>query len=149
LDFIPFIPASNLVLTALSLEVTTLVAASTMKVGIYTSNSNGTPNALVSNSNSGDLLGSALGVVTFTFSGPITLVAGSLYYLAVHWSSTTALRAIPVAALLPLSNNASGTTVNTVARATVTYTSGLPAIAPSITATSSIAPWVRMTLGTQ
>jgi hypothetical protein len=115
-----------------------------MRVGVYASNANGTPAALISASASGDLSGAAVATVTFTFAAPITFTAGTLYWIAVHFSSTTVLRAIPVAACMPISF-AAGSAVNTVMRGTQTY-GALPTTLPTLTPTSSIVPIVRLTL---
>ncbi len=141
LEFIPYIPATNISISALAFEVTTLLAGSNARIGIYSSNANGTPNALIAGS--GDLSCAAAGVQSFATTQ--NLVAGTLYWLCIHTSGTQTLRAIPVAGALPISSSASGTTVLTVGRATQTY-GALPSTAPAVTPTSSIVPWVRMTL---
>lgn len=141
LDYIPYIPATNISISALAFEVTTLLAGSNARIGIYSSNANGTPNALIAGS--GDLSCAAAGVQSFATTQ--NLVAGTLYWLCIHTSGTQILRAIPVAGALPIRSSASGTTVLTVGRATQTY-GALPSMAPAVTPTSSIVPWVRMTL---
>jgi len=141
IDFIPFIPNVTISISALAIEVTTLLAGSNARIGLYSSNANGTPNALIGGS--GDLSCAAIGVQSFATSQ--TLTAGTLYWLAVHTSGTQTLRAVAVGGCQPISFTVSGTAINTVGRATQTY-GALPATAPAITSTSANAMWVRMTL---
>ncbi len=141
LDFIPFIPSKNLTLNEIAIEVTTLLAASQAHVGIY-SDLNGSPNARLAGTTT-PLDCATTGFKTFALSN-LTMTAGQTYWLAVLTSSTQTLRAIPVAALLPIAAPASGTAISTVRRATSTFASGLPATAPATTPTSAVAPYARL-----
>lgn len=141
LDLFPFIPSREIVIDELAVEVTTLIAASQAKIGIYASDANGNPAALIAGS--GNLDCSTTGAKTAAV-GPLTLNAGTIYWLAIHSSSTQTYRGIPVAALQPLGHNATLNTSYTIRRATPAFAGGLPANAPATTLTSAIAPWMRM-----
>lgn len=144
LEFHPFIPARNMSIDELAIEVTTLIASSLAKVGIY-SDSGGQPNALLRGS--ADLDCSTIGVKAAAIAS-LALVAGTTYWLAVHANSTQTIRGIPLSALLPLGMAASGGTYFTTRRATATYASGLPSTAPATTLTNAIAPMVRVKVAT-
>ena len=135
LDFMPFIPVKSFTCNELAVEVTTLLAASSLRIGIYSDN-NGAPNAKLAETTVA-LLSATVGVKTSVIN--LAMTAGTVYWLAVLTSGTQALRAIPVAGLLPLSAPVSGTAVPTLRRATFVF-AALPATAPATTATSAIAP---------
>ena len=142
LDFMPFIPASNMTVNELAIEVTTVLAVSQVHVGIY-ADAAGAPAAKLVGTTT-PLDSTVLGVKVVAVSQ--ALVAGTRYWIAVLTSATQTLRAIPVAALIPLSAPASGTAIPNLRRATAVFATGLPATAPATTPTSAIAPWVRMRL---
>ena len=140
IDFYPFVPSKTFTIDRLALEVTTLIAASQLKIGIY-SDLAGIPDALLLGT--GDLDGASTGVkfgaVAFTF------VAGTPYWLAVHFSANTTVRGIAVGGLIQLAYPAAGgTALSTVRRATVTYASGLPNPAPSAVLNGAAAPVVML-----
>jgi hypothetical protein len=140
IDFYPFVPAKTFTIDRLALEVTTLIAASQLKIGIY-SDLAGIPDALLLGT--GNLDGASTGVkfeaAAFTF------VAGTPYWLAVHFSATTTVRGIAVGGLIQLAYPAAGgTALSTVRRATVTYASGLPNPAPAATLNGATAPNVML-----
>lgn len=142
LEMVPFIPSKDVTIDELAFEVTTLLAGSNCKVGLYSSNTTtGLPDTLLEGS--GDLSCATTGVKTYAIT-PRTLTAGTLYWLAVHFSSTQTLRALAVGGCMPIASQAAGTAVPTSIRATATYASGLPATAPSGTNTTVVAVWVRM-----
>lgn len=142
IDFYPYRPSRDIAIDELALEVTTLVAASQARVGIYSSTVAGLPDALLTGQ--GSLLDCASTGAKASAVGPITLTAGTLYYIAVHSSAAQTYRGLAVAALLPLGHTATGTAVYTLRRGTAWFATGLPAVAPATTLTSAIAPWVRM-----
>jgi hypothetical protein len=80
-------------------DVSTLLAGSTCRIGIYTSDHRGYPFKLVSGTDTGTISTAATGRQGATFTNPVTLSPG-LYYTAVQCSSasTLTLRANPVAA---------------------------------------------------
>lgn len=130
LDFVPYIPSKNITVDQLAIEVTTLVASSQARIGIYSSNASGVPDALLSGA--GTLLDcGSTGSKTSAVSPSVTLIAGTVYWLAIHYSSTQTLRSLSVGSLLPLNVPVTGTTHNTGRRATATFASGLPNPAPS------------------
>lgn len=141
MDFYPFIPARTITINELAIDVTTGVASSLAHAGIY-SDSSGVPGSLIVGTSS-TLDCSTTGVKNQAVSST-TLTAGTIYWLAVLTNSTQTLRAIPVAALVPLSISATGGTVNTIRRATQTF-GALPSTAPSTTLTgNTVAQMVRM-----
>jgi hypothetical protein len=143
MELIPFIPSKAITVNQLAIEVTTLLAASNCLAAIYSSNANGSPNALLVTTTNLDCATTGVKALSITSTA---LTAGTLYYIAVMFSSTQTLRGIAVAACLPVAQAASGTAVPTVVRATQTYASGMPSTAPAGTSTSTIVPWVRMQL---
>lgn len=144
LDFIPFVPMRNVTVSELAVEVTTAVASSQARVGIYDSTAGGLPGNLLTGQGTA-LDGAAVGAKTSAVAN-VTLLAGATYWLAVHASSTQTLRAMALASVMSLGAAATGTAVYSLRRATVTFASGLPATAPATTLTSSIVPWVRIKL---
>ena len=140
LEFYPFIPARDISIDELALDVSTGVASSLARAGIYSDN-NGQPSALLRGT--ADLNCATTGAKAEAVSA-LALTKGTTYWLAVLASSTQTLRGIPVSALLPLGLNASGGTYLTTRRATATYASGLPGTAPATTLNNAIAPLVRM-----
>lgn len=142
LEMVPFIPSKDVVIDELAFEVTTLLAGSNCKVGLYDSNpTTGLPDARLEGS--GDLSCATTGVKTNAIT-PRTLTAGTLYWLAIHFSSTQTVRAVAVGGCMPIASQAAGTAVPTSIRAKATYASGLPATAPAGTNTTVVAVWVRM-----
>jgi hypothetical protein len=146
LDFVPFIPDRNITINQLEARVTTLLAASTFKLGLYASDANGLPTTLLETS--GDLSAAALAVLQYNLPANRTLTAGTVYWLAVHHSSTPTLQAIAVGALPELFALTGNTSPLTVLRQTVTYASGLPnpATATPASAVSSLATRIAVRL---
>lgn len=141
IDFIPFIPVKSITVNELALEVTTLLAGSLAKIGIYGSDENGNPGALIVGT--GDLNCATTGAKTAVIANTI-LAANTIYWLAVHSSATQTYRALAVAALLPLGHTATLNATHTLRRAVVAFAGGLPANAPATVLTASVAPWVRL-----
>lgn len=142
LDFMPFIPADNISVDEFAIEVTTLLAASNARIGVYGAAADGLPGNLVAGS--GLLACSTAGAKAWAPGMSIYFKKGGVYWIGVLMSGTFTLRGIPLASLLPIGHAATGTAVNVLRRATQTFASGLPASPPAQTATSAIAPWVRM-----
>jgi hypothetical protein len=141
LDFIPFIPMKSITVNELALEVTTLLAGSLAKIGIYASDGNGNPSALIVGT--GNLDCATLGAKTAVIANTV-LILNTVYWLAVHSSATQTYRALAVAALLPLGHPATLNTTHTLRRATAAFAGGLPVNAPATVLTASVAPWVRL-----
>jgi hypothetical protein len=146
IEFTPFIPSRDITIDQLSIEVTTLIAASTARVGIYGSTGAGIPGELLTGQGSLLDCGTA-GAKVSNISGGIVLSAGVTYWLALHFSSTQAVRALAVGSLLALSIPQTGTTQNVGRRGTATFASGLPATAPAAPLVSASMPRVALRLG--
>jgi hypothetical protein len=142
LDLVPFIPADNISIEEFAIEVTTLLAASNARIGVYGADAAGLPGNLVASS--GLLSCATAGAKVWAPGMPVYFKKGGIYWIAVLMSGTFTLRGIPLAALLPIGHAATGTAVNVLRRATQTFASGMPALPPGQIATSAIAPWVRM-----
>jgi Collagen triple helix repeat (20 copies) len=100
-------------LTQLRAEVSTLLASSSFRLGLYEDNGSGYPGALVAGSDVSAFDSSTAGVKPNIFAAPITLAAG-LYWVAINNSGTPTLRGISVAAIDPVLgfNPAGGTSCN-------------------------------------
>lgn len=139
LDFYPFIPAKSFNIDQLAIEVSTAVASSLARVGIYSNNA-GVPGDKLTESASTLDCGTT-GVKTASIS-TFAFTAGTVYWLAILSSSTQSYRGLAVAAMMPL--DAGTTSINTVRRATQTFANGLPSTGSAGTLTSTIAPIIRM-----
>ncbi len=118
-------------------EVSTAVAASEFHLAIYSSNSDGTPNAAIASAlaNSGATTGNRTPTVS------VSLAAGTLYWILVHHSSTATLRAIAVGAAMSLGYPVTANSgPYTALRGTATYASGALATLPSLTRTANVPP---------
>lgn len=141
LEYYPYCPSRDVTIDELALEVTTAVAATNARLGVYDSTSGGIPGNLLTGA--GTLLDcSTAGVKTSAVLPTVTLKAGIQYWLAVLSSGTQTYRGIPLAGLTPLPV-ASGTP-NTCYRQTQTFASGLPSTASGLTFSSNIGVWIRM-----
>ena len=141
LDLVPFIPAKAITVNQLNLEVTTLLAASTARLGIYASDAGSVPSTLIQQGATTidcATVGDKSTAVTAT-----VLAAGTLYWIAIATSGAQTFRGLPLTSLMCLPGDATITGVYTLRRATFTYAS-LPATAPTSVPTSSIAPFVRL-----
>lgn len=99
-------------ITALRIEVTTLQAGATCRVGLYSDNGSGYPNALLGGSDVAAFDCATAGVKgPNTFPAAIVLASG-LYWVAINHSGTPTLRVISPAAVDPILgvNLAGGTT---------------------------------------
>lgn len=75
------------------LEVTTFGALATVRIGLYTTGSNGYPNALISNTDNGDVDATSNAVKTPTAPASPVLLNPGLYWIAVNVSVACTLRA--------------------------------------------------------
>lgn len=133
LDLMPFIPASDIVITGLALEVITLTVGGLAKLLVY-DNSGGKPNNLLIASTGLDC--STIGLKTFATS--YTFLKGTIYWIGIHTNDVISFRSLPVASLIPLSSNATNNSHYTMYRSTA-YTYGSePATGFTGTITSSI-----------
>lgn len=96
---IPFVPSKDCSLDTILIEVTTLGASSSARVGIYTGDGNLHPLTLVAESTTGAVSTATTGVKTFSFSTPVVLKGGTTYWVALTNNATApTVRAVPVAA---------------------------------------------------
>jgi hypothetical protein len=94
----PWLLRRPVTIIAMRSEVTTLIATSTYRLGIYADNGSAYPGALVTNSDVGAIDSSTAGVKVSTFASLITLSPG-LYWSAINCSAAPTLRSIPVGAI--------------------------------------------------
>jgi hypothetical protein len=83
--YTPYYTGNKHTVTTITIEVTTLAAASTVKLALYADN-NGVPGALIESS--GDISAATTGDKSYTFSSP-RLLSNPVYWLAVQLSSST------------------------------------------------------------
>lgn len=135
IDLFPFIPAKTFSVDTLALEVTTLQAGGLFKIGVYADN-NGVPGSLIVGT--GDLSGASNGVRTAAITST-QLVAGTVYWLAVHANASIVFRGIAVSGAMAIAYPAAGgTALSTLRRATgQPYASGLPSSGPAGTLTGA------------
>ncbi len=142
LECFPFIPCHSITIDRLALEVVTGVASAEFRVGIY-SDVNGVPTTLlVGGVTSHD---GSVSATDRTESVSLTMNAGTVYWFAVHSSSTATFRATAVTNALAFAFSiiGSGSPV-TSKRATASYGSGMPSTAPAMTNTAgAIVPLLR------
>lgn len=145
-DFVPFIPAKNLVFSDLSIEVTTLLASSTALVGVY-SDVNGVPTTLLVQGDTALDCGST-GIkstsVNIGSGSTYTLTAGNVYWIACVTSGTQTLRGIPAGAQYSI-GMANSTGARAGFRRATLGSMSLPSTAPSTTLTNGSTPQVILT----
>lgn len=129
IEFVPFIPARDITVDRLDIEVTAAVAASSAHLGIYADDGSGAPGALLDETVAA-LDTSSIGVKNSgTDIGPLTLEAGVLYWLAFHPSHAITTRQLGPAQLALIHN--AGSNNFTWAKATQAFGS-LPDPAPAV-----------------
>jgi hypothetical protein len=139
----PFIPQQSLTIDQLQLEVTTAgAAATTARLGIYSSTTAGAPDAVIVQGGS-SIDTATTGLKTVSFSST-TLNAGTVYWIAVHSSGAPTYRGLTAASVLALACDATASNIYTLRRAAPTYGATLPATAPATTNTASVVPNVRL-----
>lgn len=95
----PWIISEPVILNEVRLEVTTLIAASIIRMGLYSDNGAIYPGSLIISS---DFDAATTGVKTVSFAGsPITLKPG-LYWLATNSNAAPLCRSVAVAAIAPV-----------------------------------------------
>jgi len=141
LDYLPFIPAKNVTIDRLDIEVSTLVASAQARVAIYADNA-GVPGALLREGASVLDCGSQ-GLKSATITS-INMVAGTAYWLAIHSSSTQTYRGVAVGGLMPMAVSATLNATYVHKRQTQTFASGMPANASGLTDISGTFPLIKM-----
>jgi hypothetical protein len=97
----PLVITKAVTYTALRVQVSTAVAATNFRIGLYNSNAAGYPNQLIAGSDTLSFDGNLTTVQVGTFASAITLQPG-LYWIAVISSGAPTLRSVPVAAIPPV-----------------------------------------------
>ena len=92
----PFIVEKTMRIDQIQFEVSTLATNSKNRVGIYQSSPTGYPTDLVANSDTQEFDASTATVKTGTFSTPIILYGGELYWLAYNTNESSTWRSIGV-----------------------------------------------------
>jgi hypothetical protein len=125
IDLAPFYVPEAVTVDQIGAAVSTAVASSLFRVGVYESDTAGRPltRVLVS----GDLSGATVAFVSTTVS--FQFVPGKRYWVALHHSSTCTLRAVAATACYPLglASNTGAGVATVVRKAAQAFASGLPA----------------------
>ena len=143
---IPLVVSKVMTIDQMAINVTTLGASSTPRIGIYADNGNNYPGVLIADA--GTQSGGSTGVKTYTTNLPITLDPG-LYWLAYVTNATApTIRSFAVASMHPILGYASTLPTNAQFGWTVAFTFGaLPnpftASASALTAVPIPAIFVR------
>ena len=141
LDLMPYIPIKTHTVTSLSIDCSTLIALSLVRILVYSDLNGGPKNKLIEST---DLDCSTIGIKTYSVS--YTFLKGVTYWVGVHSSSTATLRGIALTSLLSLGTPlAAGTTMYSLMRSTVTYGSA-PSVYTTGVLTSSIGPEIKFKL---
>lgn len=135
----PFIPAQNVTVNELAVEVTTLAAGSA-HLGIY-ADAAGSPGTKMIGSTTAVATGT-VGVKTVAISNTL-LSAGTVYWLVVWTSAAATLRTVAQGALAVIGLTSTLNAQYTSRLATSTF-GALPASAPATTLTAGAVPWFRM-----
>lgn len=141
LDYYPFMPAHDVKIDNLDVEVSTAVAASLGRLAIY-SDSAGVPGSLLADG-AATIDCATTGRKTATITAT-TLFAANVYWLAILSSATQTYRAIAVGALMPASVTTSLNNTFTGVRQTQAFASGMPASQSGATATASAMPLIKL-----
>ncbi len=147
MDFVPFIPAHDMTINQIGLEVTTAVASAQATIGIYADNGAGSPGALLYGTagfNAGTTGVKTENITIAATPATFTFTAGTVYWIAVLSSSTATFRALGIGGMYSIGVIASGAHAN-LRRATLAGFL-LPATAPVTTLTAATTPQVRMTV---
>jgi hypothetical protein len=118
-----WMPRRNLVIDAVSINVTTLIAASLAKVVVYGSDANGWPDARLAET--ADIDCGVAGVRTTPLA--LSLVAGQTYWLGLRYSATQTLSAWLATAVPDINGGAPTVNARKGLRRTLTYATAAPA----------------------
>lgn len=123
LDLAPYYTSAALTIDQIGVAVTTGVAGALCKVAIYGTGSDGWPSTRLYVS--GDLDCSAVAFKSDSIS--FTFQPGTMYWLAVHTSSTATIRSVATSSAVNLGlGSSTSSSYATILRKTVTYASGPP-----------------------
>jgi hypothetical protein len=118
LDVAPFVSPRSLTIDEIGVAVSTTIAGSNIRVVIYSNGSNGWPNTLLYQS--ANIATTSAGYQSVAAS--FTFQAGVVYWVGVHHSSTSTLRAIAIGSTPSLGlNGSNGATYFTLLRQTVAF----------------------------
>jgi hypothetical protein len=118
-----FAPRTDLVIDAVSINVTTLIAASLAKVVVYGSDANGRPDARLAET--ADIDCGIAGVRTATLA--LSLVAGLTYWFGIRHSAAPTLSAWLATAVPDINGGAPTVNARKGLRRTLTYATAAPA----------------------
>lgn len=123
-ELVPFYTSQSLPIDQLGVAVATAVAGSLLRCVIYGSNSQGWPDQLLYSGGT-DLSGAINTYVSHSLS--FSFQSATQYWLGVHWSSTTTIRAINSSSAVTLGISAS-TSINYFSkiRRTIPFATGSP-----------------------
>jgi hypothetical protein len=141
-DLMPFFPMRSITVNQMRAEVAVAGAAgTTARLGIYASNAVGNPDALLQEG--ATTIGTAATGIKTTALTPMTLNAGTLYWVAILSSGAPTYRGIPAAGVMPLDGIAADLGIYTLRRATFAY-AALPTTAPATTRSGSAVPIIHL-----
>lgn len=121
-QLVPFIPTHDVTIDQFGINVTTAVAGSNAKLGIYTPSSDGWPDALVVESANLDCAATGFKSEAYSY----TFKLGVLYWLFVRTSSTQSLNALQVNSVRGLPRNSSTIAMGSCIRRTLAFASAAP-----------------------
>lgn len=142
LAIVPFVPSRNLTINEVAIEVQS--AGTGLRAGIWNSNADGTPNALLADS--GLLSGTTTGVKNAAISN-LNLVAGTPYWLGILFQTATTVTALSQANSLAFTSDTNSSTLSpNVLLMISSFASGLPSPLSfaSFTSLNTPALWFRM-----
>ena len=141
LDYIPFIPAQDVTVDRLDVEVSTLIASAQARLAIYADNA-GAPGALLRDGAS--VLDCSTNGLKSSLITALAMTAGTTYWLAILSNSTQTYRGIAVGALMPMAVTATLNATYVHKRQTQTFASGMPANASGLTDVSGTVPLIKL-----
>lgn len=135
----PFIPANNITVSNLSIQIATGVASALAKILVY-ANVDGRPNGLLIESV--DLDCSTIG--TKTYNVAYTFNAGETYWIGAHISSTQFIRSITAANSLSIGTTPVASTIHNILFGTYLYTDPVPTNPTGATPSVGTIPMVML-----
>ena len=135
----PFIPANDITISNISIQVTTGVASALAKILVY-ADVNGRPNGLLIESVDIDCstLGPKIYTVAYTFK------AGETYWIGTILNSTQTMRSITAANSISIGNNITASTIYNILFGIYTYTDPVPTNPTGVAPSSGNTPMVML-----